>query len=311
MSGLQDPLPVTGLPGVNGTQSMLIRFKQWLALWLSAAREASACLALGTRDALSPSIFVRSAALCISASLLWVWVYVRFFQEIMEFIGQFALVSFLGLFISGFQGLAPQFLGSGPTGGSFVNPLDAGLGLLRVGQILLIVAAAAVLLYVLVYLFAVATTVRLAAPRLLMPKAQRVVCRRYPTATESPSLRLAAAKRSRIRSVILVVVALCIPVLCACLILLGMCYLNVRLLYANAASKTASPELEASRLTKKWRPLLLLGTALIFLIAIPVFNLLVPGMMCTCVLHLLYRNSDEHASHVGMSGNEPFDSTQT
>lgn len=283
---LNEEVPANGNPGNAGS-----RFKHWMKLWLVAAGEALKCLGLGARDALSPRIFIRSAALCIAASLLWIWIYVQFFQEMMEFFGKLALMSFVGLFFSGIQFIVPHYSLSGSGSNVAINPLGAALGMLRIAEVFLIVAAVAVILYVLVYLFAVASTVRVVTPVLLMTGARMTVLKRYPPSAEVPNEIPAAS--SRFRSLVLLLVGLCIPVISGYLIVLGLCYLNVRLLYATVAGKTASPEMEMKRLEVKWRPLLLLGMALMFLTAIPVLNLLVPGMMCTCILHLVYREPCE------------------
>lgn len=82
-----------------------------------------------------------------------------------------------------------------------------------------------------------------------------------------------------------------VPTVAGVLILVGICYLNVRLIYANVARSSGNAALLRSALRYRWRPLLLIGIALLMLIAVPVLNLLVPALMCTSVLHLAYRDN--------------------
>lgn len=270
----------------------LLKYK--FNLWLAALHEASKCLALGARDTLSPSLLVRSAGFSIVASLLWIYVYVKFFSEISLTMAYFALISVMGMLASVFQGLAPH------TGGSIVamGNIPAGIvhampALFQIVQIFMLFAAIAVALYILLYLFAVTTTFSLVLPRFLMEKSKRHVIRHYPSHSGDTAAAPANALKKYLRISLILLLCLCIPLLAGLVLFLMLCYMNMRLMYSKAAHSMPSPAAEIQKLSHLWRPLLLLGIALMFLTAIPVFNLLVPGMMCTCVFHLIHRDFGE------------------
>jgi uncharacterized protein involved in cysteine biosynthesis len=78
--------------------------------------------------------------------------------------------------------------------------------------------------------------------------------------------------------------------LAAVVLALGACYLNVRLIYGTIARRSGQRRAMLEALDDRWRPLLLIGIAVLVLLLIPVLNLAVPSLMCTAVLHLAHRS---------------------
>ncbi len=262
--------------------------------WLRALAEALKCLALGLREALSPRILFRSAVLCIAAFVLWVWIYIHFSAEITLVLGKAALLSMLGLFLGGFLGLIPASLA--PQGGASITqmgniPIGFAYELLRIGQILVLVAAVIAAIYVLMFLVGVATTIRVTLPRLLMRRAAEKVLKKYPERELVQAESLAGKSKPWWRIALILLLCLCIPFVAGVVLFLGICYANAWLLYHCAARRMPSPALEMRRLQWRWRPLLWLGVLLLLLAVVPVINLLVPALMCTSILHLICRDN--------------------
>lgn len=290
-STLTDFKKCTAMPHQSSDQS---RFKRWGRRWLAAWVEAFKCLGLGARDALYPQLMFRSAALCLAATMLWLWVFVRYFDEMSTVFGVFARVASMGLFLVGYQGFYPINVQASPGVTGVISGIVSSA--FQIAQILIVVAVVAVCLYVLMYLFAVATTVRVAMPGFLLTRARRVVLRKYAIAVEAPApsalrpIWRRLGKRA-LRTGLILLICLVIPIVSCYVMVLGLCYFNVRLLYGAVARNAPSPQEQSRYLVERWRPLLLLGIGLMLLLLVPVVNLLVPAMMCTCIVHLVHRDN--------------------
>lgn len=255
--------------------------------WGNAAAEAVICLAQGLRDAASLRLLAVSALLCILPMLAWGWVYYHYSELIAAALMVLGLVGTYGLLLGGFQGLLVL-----PSGGNSVSASTlGGVGSLLSGaQALLLMAALMAALYVLVYLFLVMSTARAATPRLLLPAATRRVRDRLGPPPLSPPP--ASQRPARPWKTALLLLALCcIPAVASILLLAGLCYLNVRLIYASLTRDAAQRAALSASLHWRWRPLLLIGIILLLLVAVPVLNLLVPALMCTAVAQLAFRDN--------------------
>ncbi|MFL6656734.1 MAG: hypothetical protein ACJ8GW_01580 [Massilia sp.] len=259
---------------------------RFVQLWAQAFAEAGKCLALGVKDAASFKLGLRSSALCILVTLVWIWAYYHYAAAIGTFLLAVALVGTMGLLLCGFQGLLAM---PAAGGGSVVAMGNMAGGMLQIGQAVLVMAAIAAALYVLVFLLAVASTVRLAVPHLLLPTAIERARKIYPAPASADDGQLAPTMSWRKRFLILAL--LCVPVLAAAMLILLACYLNVRLIYGSVAKRSGQRAAQLLALQWRWRPLLLIGVACLLLLVIPVFNLLVPALMCTAVIRLAFRNN--------------------
>lgn len=269
---------------------MLNRLKKSIDVWQRATTESLVCIGAGFWDAASPGLLFRSALLCIVPAVMWALVYYHY-SEVMKaaFIG-LSLIGAFGLVLAGFQGFISL---SGAAGGNSasVTSINGIQSLLSCVQALLLVAAILAALYVLIYLFLVFTTVRLATPLIVLPSAKSRVSRRLRPATLSAPDNMGSACNTSWRKTLTTVLLLCIPALAGLMIVAGFCYLNVRLIYATVARDTENPGQLFSSLRWRWRPLLIIGVFLMLLLAIPLLNLLVPALMCTAVLNLAYRDN--------------------
>jgi hypothetical protein len=261
---------------------------RFFQLWAQAFAEAGKCLALGYKDAASFKLGLRSGALCIFTTLAWIWVYYHYASAIGTALLAFALVGTFGLLLSGFQGLLAMPVASG---GSVVAMGNVAGGLLQFGQALLVMAAVAAVLYVLAFLLAVASSVRLAVPHLLLPTAIERLRKKYPAVAASDDGPVAPTMSWRQR--FLVLALLCVPVMAAAMLILLACYVNVRLVYGSVAKRSGQRAAQLQALQWRWRPLLLIGIGCLVLLAIPVLNLLVPALMCTAVIRLAFRDNLE------------------
>lgn len=265
-------------------------FKKLSHLWWKAGIESAACLAIGFKDVTTtPQLLIRSSLLCVLPVIAWALFYYHF-SEILGYL--FLALSFVGAFgllLAGFQGILPLASGSGNA--AYVSGMGGIQSLISGVQALLLVAAIVATLYVLIYLFLVATTVRIAAPHVLLPVATKRVSRGLTLANIPTTGQEDGVRGKPWKKVLFFAALMCIPTVAAILILAGICYLNVRLIYANVARSSSNRALLVSNLRCRWRPLLLIGIALLLLIAVPILNLLVPALMCTSVLHLAYRDN--------------------
>jgi hypothetical protein len=269
---------------------MLIALRRQASLWSAALWEATKCLSLGGRDALAPKVLFRSSLLCIAAVSFWAWAYVHFASEIWAVMQVLAMVGTFGLVLGGFQGLGP-LAGGGSGGGSVAAMGNIASGLLHVAQILIIVAAFVAALYVLVYLFVVTSSVRLAMRPLLSGPAVAQVLKGYSPQQMLMLPSTSAASRSVGKQVLVLLLCLCVPLLAGVVLVLTACYLNVRLIYVAMAKRTSLSVSALTAIRWRWRTLFLVGFFLTILLVVPVVNLLVPAMLYTSTLHLLCRQN--------------------
>lgn len=251
----------------------------------TAFAEAGRCWLLGLRDAFACGLWWRSALWCLAVTLLWVWLYVHFYREIMTLSGTIAVVAFLGMFLFTFM-----LTGSG-SGGSVVAMGNIGAGLLPVAQLLLIATAVGALVYVLLFLVGLLGTARLPLSWLLLPRARRAVMRHYAAASLTAQLPTppAFSMWRMLRSLLLVAVQLCVPVLAFLLLLKWAIRGNVSLLYRSAARHIVARPQRRALWCRQKSTVLALGILLLVQLLIPVLNLLLPAVMCTSVCHLQYR----------------------
>ncbi|WP_005032975.1 EI24 domain-containing protein [Holophaga foetida] len=251
------------------------------ALWWKALREAGTCLGLGVRDALSRRLLWRSAFLVMGAFGFWTLLCQVFHRRIGEVADLLAMTSAQGVLLTVAKSL-PMFRGES------ILDFGGGGGFPLLLQILIVLAMVVAVLVVLAFLFVVATSIYLTAPRLLLSETLLKVGRRY--GGETPSTPPVEIKgRSPTLRVFLILLALSVPVIAGITLILLGCYIHPRALFAVAAKRMPSLPPWRPSLRWRWRPLLLIGVALMALLAIPVFNLAVPAIMCTSILHLLLR----------------------
>lgn len=266
----------------------LINYTRELSLrWGNAAIEATICIGQGLRDAASVRLLALSAMLCVVPMLAWGWVYYQYNELIGATLLVLGMVGAYGLLLGGFQGFIVL-----PSGGNSASASAlGGVGSLLSGaQALILVAAILAALYVLVYLFLVICTARAATPSLLLPSATRRVLGRLGPMPAAQVIPMAGAS-SPWRTTLLLLALCCIPAVAGFLLVAGLCYLNVRLIYGGIARSTGPGTDLAASLQWRWRPLLLIGAFLLLLVAVPVLNLTVPVLMCTAVARLAFRNN--------------------
>jgi len=192
------------------------------SLWWRAFLEAGTCVGLGARDALSRCLLWRSASLVIGAFGFWTTLCLVFHRRIGEFVELLAMTSAQGVLLT-----LAKSLPISEDGRSILDIGGGGGGNPLVLYLLLFLAIVVAVLVVLAFLFAVATSIYLVAPRLLLPGALLKVGRRY--GGEVPSMPPAGVKgRSPFLRVFLILLALSLPVIAGITLILLGCYAHPR-----------------------------------------------------------------------------------
>lgn len=263
-----------------------------LRVWREALHDSTACLWRGFVDVLSsPRLMIRSSLLCVLSAIVWAIAFYHY-KEILGYALLFlSFICAFGLLLGGFQG----FLAFSFSGGNNVSAsVTGGLGSLVSGvQALLLVAAVVLALYVVVYLFLVSVTIRVALPAILLTPAKDVVSRRQQKYLPAGTRQSTASSRPTWKKSLTIALLLLLPAVAGITIVLMLCYFNVRLLYATVESRFARYDSTAISSGANWRPLLLIGIMQILLLCIPLINLVIPALMCTSVLRLHGLDSGE------------------
>ncbi|MED5615624.1 hypothetical protein [Janthinobacterium sp. P210005] len=264
---------------------------QTLQTWLLAWREAFTCIGLGVRDARHAGLWWRSALWCMAVVALWLGLYGCFGRFFVELSAMLALVSVTGLLGLGvMDGVGT--LANGPATLSQMGNIAGGLGsaakaLLSIGQIALALLALATLFYVMVFIVGAIGTARLPLRWLLLERAKAVAARRYAPWQPPAGLELSSPRPVWRR--LLLLLSLLIPVWAMCVLVSYLLAWNVRMIYGAAAEDVLGAEQQAA-LRRAQRPAIAaLGLLLCLLMLIPVFNLLVPALLCSSVCHLQRR----------------------
>ena len=263
-----------------------------LQTWLLAWREAFTCIGLGLRDARHAGLWWRSALWCMAVVALWLGLYGYFGRFFVELSAMLALVS-----VSGLLGLGVMdgvgALANGPATVSQMGNIASGMGsaakaMLSIGQIALALLALAAFFYVMVFIVGAIGTARLPLRWLLLERAKAVVARRY-VAWAPPAGLDVSATRPAWRRRLLLLLSLLIPVWAMCVLISYLLAWNVQMIYGAAAEEVLSVE-QQTALRREQRPVIFaLGLLLCLLMLIPVFNLLLPALLCTSVCHLQCR----------------------
>jgi hypothetical protein len=261
--------------------------------WSSALREAAACVGAGLRDIQHNGLWWRSGVWCMTATSFWLWLYFYFGSFFLKLSGKVAAISFLGIFsqsgvrFSSGGGVSNSLSGLGNLGSGLVS-LANFLG--SVVQIALLALAIAAIFYVLLFVVATITTIRLPLRWILLTPAKAAAHSRYPEwqpTVLAPLTPLTAWDRTL--HGLTIVLALCIPVWALFLIVRVLLEWNVLLMYGPAAEGVLDEE-QRRALVRRQRPaIVMLGLILCVLMLVPIFNLLVPALLCSSVCHLQRR----------------------
>ncbi|HSC80584.1 MAG TPA: hypothetical protein VLC08_09530 [Chitinolyticbacter sp.] len=253
--------------------------RSWLRTWSAATKTTLVCLGKGLVDACSPALAWRSACWSVVLAGLCLWAYIHFSKAL-----ALASLSAATLWIGGLLLGGSLTLWGAPTGtsGSVVAMGQMGAALLQVAQLAVLVALAAGVVFVLGYVIAVSLSVRLVAVPLLLRWAMLRMPR---TPVDSPLEQSARPRYWLWLGAILI--GLCIPVLGGLLVWAGLCYINVRSLYAAARRQSRRDRLTLpTPNAHQGRVLLCLGLLLPLVLLVPVLNLLLPAWLCTSVLQV-------------------------
>jgi hypothetical protein len=228
-----------------------------------------------------------------SCYFLWLWLYFYFDSFFLKLSGKVAAISFLGIFSQSGVHFAS---GSGASNSlSGLGNLGSGLGSLgsflgSVVQIALLALAIAAFFYVLLFVVATLTTIRLPLRWILLARAQAAAGTRYPEwqpTALAPLVPLTAWDRTL--HGLRIVLALCIPVWALLLIVRVLLEWNVLLMYGSAAEGVLVEEQRRALVRRQTPAIMMLGLILCVLMLVPIFNLLVPALLCSSVCHLQRR----------------------
>ncbi|GLK89307.1 EI24 domain-containing protein [Pseudomonas turukhanskensis] len=255
---------------------------------LAAFREAFACLGLAFRDSLRPGILLRSAGICVLASVLWTWVFFHYYEQIG--IGCGAL-SFFIVYGGAMLGFLPGLGGGGGSGGmaGMAGPL---------GMLVLYVAALALVMAVVLYSGAIVLSIRVALRWVLMGKVRARCLRHYPAlqqrATGDDSLLLGARYilGPWLGFTLGTLACLLIPLVNGVLLVMLLAYLNVRFLTPAAFGSLVSSSEQLEAINGQRGAMLAFGLLILLLALVPVVNLLLPALLAGGACHLGYRGLD-------------------
>lgn len=258
-----------------------------LRRWALASREAGVCLGLGARDAIRPRLLLPSILLIFVATAIMIWVY---YSAPVEIAG-----------VSGIMGLC-AVLGGGVTwaGGGMGSSIN-GLAFIQLAWLLILIGAASVIFYVLLFAFGTLCLVLLALPVTMLPRAVQQALRHYPEpfAGLPDNMAFSGTQLAKQIGWILLILLVCflLPLASWFVLLTIMAMLNLLLLYAAASRALPETRLTLLAVRWRWRPMLLIGLLLLVLALIPFLNLLAPALMCSTMMHLACR--DNRYCHLG------------
>lgn len=272
---------------------MLIRFLSFVA---RAFADAFHALGAGFRDALRPSMLLRSAAIAIIACSATVWLFWRHWNIAEIFMVAFMPIMMLGFGVTGAQGSAGPGMAASTTGGF---DLVGGIGQLAHGAGALAHAAGALALAALCgFLLCGLLLTLFAAHRLLLPDAVRRARIRHPQlqpVAEAPAAwtrRLWIAVRWIVPVLALTqlihLAAVFVPHL-GFLWLLPLAYLPVAFLAAQSLRGVATAEERSAVLRHQRGGFALLGLAVLASACVPVLNLLTPAVFTIGTARLSHR----------------------
>ncbi|WP_137936209.1 hypothetical protein [Chitinivorax sp. B] len=262
-------------------------------IWMNAAKEAGSCMQYGLLDACRQGLWWRSALWCVLVTIGWLWLYVKQAGIFLELSGVVALVSFFGLFgttLAGFGGTGGSVVAMGNIPGALASNLASGLASLGPFiQAVLAALAIAIAFYVLLFLLGVLVTIQLPIRWLFLQRAQTVVAKHYPDWVQPAASLITPPPRSSIKTTLVALLKLCIPIYAFFYVLKLMFACPIRLLYQPAAQSSLT-DIQCDELYQQQsKVVLMLGLFHFVLMAIPIINLLVPALLCTSVCHLQRR----------------------
>ena len=254
---------------------------------VAAFREAFTCLGLAFRDSLRPGILLRSAGICILASVFWTWVFFHYYEQIG--IGCGAL-SFFIVYGGAVLGFLPSLSGGGGGGmAGMAGPL---------GMLVLYVAALALVMAVVLYSGAIVLSIRVALRWVLMGKVRARCLRHYPAlqqrAKGDGNLLLGARYilGPWLGFTLGTLACLLIPLVNGVLLVMLLAYLNVRFLTPSAFASLVSSSEQLEAINGQRGAMLAFGLLVLLLALVPVVNLLLPALLAGGACNLGYRGLD-------------------
>lgn len=272
---------------------MLTRFLSFVA---HAVADALYALGAGFRDALRPSMLVRSAGIAALACTVTLWLFWQHWNVAEIFMVVFMPVMMLGFGTTGAQSSAGPGMAAATTGGL---DLAGGIGQLAHGAGALAHAAGALAFAALCgFLLCGLLLTLFAARRLLLPEAVRRARIRYPAlqpVAEAPAAwtrRLWIAVRWIVPVLALTqlihLAAVFVPHL-GFLWLLLLAYLPVAFLAAQSLRGVATAEERSAVLRRQRGGFAILGLAVLASACVPVLNLLTPAVFAIGTARLSHR----------------------
>lgn len=263
-----------------------------------AFREAFICLGLAFRDSLRPGILLRSAGICILASVLWTWVFIHYYEQIAIGCGALSFFIVYGGVILGFL---PGLSGGGGGGGGMAGMAGP------LGMMVMYVAALALIMAVVLYAGAIVLSIRVALRWVLMGKMRERCIRHYPALQQR-----AAGDKKLLLGVRYILgpwigftlgtlACLLIPLVNGVLIILLLAYLNVRFLTPAAFASLVSSSEQLEAINGQRGAMLAFGLLILLLALVPVVNLLLPALLAGGACHLGYRGLDRSHSPAGVA----------
>ncbi len=250
----------------------------------NAVSDAFTCALLGLRDGISPRLVFFSVSLWLGACVFWALLVAVAFSAIKAIASFFAAWSLLGIFRI-FPNLLPASAQAKITG---VPLAEGAQALLGVGF-----SVATWIMFGLLLIVAIYATVRLAVEFWLMPIIRRVVEKHYPPFPPRPPHSLLSSLTNLAKSGTLAVALglpfLLIPVANVVLLFVLFGYLNVRTLVNEALDGLASREEQRQLIRGARLRMILLGTLLGGVPAIPLLGLMTPSWIGAATCHLCLR----------------------
>lgn len=261
--------------------------KSFFIQWGRAFQKAFGCLALALKDLRHDGLWWRSSLISFFVINLWLVLYYMFPRFFLTVSGYTSLLTSMGALSLVDMSTT---LGGAPTVSNMANVghgmFGMGKALLKVAQVALYLLALGAIFYVVFFAAAVQMTMGVLSKWLLSNRIEKVIDRRHPTVTVAALDRPNAPAAVKLRRLGKTLLLLCIPVWTSVMVLYFLLTLNVRHIFRKVGAN-------ADLSKDQSRALIALGFYLSLAVLIPVFNLLVPGLLYASVWHLHCSEAEE------------------
>lgn|GEM_PF-6930649 len=262
----------------------------------AALSEASICMSLGVRSALSPPLLLRTVVTGGLIGMGWLWFFWLHVSKLFEVALACSATLVLGLLVP--LGSITQYtLAPTPAVLTTNTALDAlgaqfynlGAQLLNVGSVLVHILAFAAIVLVVLWSLAYLVSGALIARTLFWQRLQERVRRGYPSLADIPVALDVPRRRPSRLAIAVSIVGLFIPIVSGVLLVGLLCYWLVRVFFTSVVADSLTREQRTAVLGDSVGVSVLLGALLLLTALIPVVNLITPVLGGAAATHMYRR----------------------